>query len=53
MVTSMFLPLTRTDIDLDELPAFRKLAPAYARITPAELEQALDQGDLLELSDDH
>ncbi len=43
----------RANIDPDELAAFRKLAQAYARITPLELEQALDEGDLLELSDDH
>jgi hypothetical protein len=43
----------RANIDPEELAAFRKLAQAYARITPPELEQALDEGDLLELSDDH
>jgi len=43
----------RANIDPDELAAFRKLAQAYAWITPPELEQALDEGDLLELSDDH
>ena len=43
----------RANIDPDELVAFRKLAQAYARITAPELERALDEGDLLELSDDH
>lgn len=43
----------RANIDPDELLAFRKLAQAYARITAGELEQALEEGDLLELSDDH
>ncbi len=43
----------RANIDPDELVAFRKLAKAYARITAPELEQALDEGDLLESSDDH
>lgn len=43
----------RANIDPDELVAFRKLAQAYARITAPELEQALDEGELLELSDDH
>jgi hypothetical protein len=43
----------RANIDPDELMAFRKLAQAYGRISPSELEQALKEGDLLELSDDH
>lgn len=43
----------RANIDPDELTAFRKLAQVYARITPSELEKALDEGALLELSDDH
>ena len=43
----------RANIDPDELAAVRKLAETYARITPLELEQALSEGDLLELSDDH
>ncbi len=43
----------RANIDPDELVAFRKLAQAYGRISPSELEQALKEGDLLELSDDH
>jgi hypothetical protein len=43
----------RANIDPDELAAFRKLAQAYARIPTPELEQALDEGELLELSDDH
>ena len=43
----------RANIDPDELAAFRKLAQVYARISTSELEQALNEGELLELSDDH
>ena len=42
----------RARIDLDELAAFRKLAQAYGRMTPAELAFALSQGDLQELLHD-
>ncbi len=43
----------RDDIDRDELIVFRRLAQQYARMTPAEIERALDQGVLLELIHDH
>lgn len=43
----------RANIDPDELAAFRKLAQVYARISTSELEQALNEGELLELGDDH
>lgn len=43
----------RANIDPDELAAFHKLAQVYERISTSELEQALNEGELLELSDDH
>ena len=42
----------RANIDDDELADFRKLAQAYGRMTDSELQAALNQGDLLELSDE-
>lgn len=48
----LFAKKDRTNIDADELAAFKKLAQAYGRMTDAELASTLSQGDLLELSDE-
>lgn len=43
----------RSNIDPDELIAFRRLAQSYAQTSPSELARAVDAGDLMELIDDH
>ena len=53
MFAFLYAKKDRANIDPDELAAFRKLAQAYGRISPSELDQTLNEGDLLELSDDH
>lgn len=48
----LFAKKDRANIDDDELADFKKLAPAYGRMTDTALMSALNQGDLLELCDE-
>ena len=48
----LFAKKDRANIDSAELVAFKKLAQGYGRMRDAEFASALNQGDLLELSDE-
>jgi hypothetical protein len=49
----LFAKQDRGNIETDELAAFRKLAAAYGRKTEAEIQAAINNGDLQEICDDH
>lgn len=49
----LFAKKDRANIEPDELVEFRKLALAYGRMTADQLSIALNEGDLLELKDEH
>ena len=49
----LFAKKDRANITVDELAGFRKLADVYARMTTAEANTAIGNGDLLEIFDDH
>ena len=48
----LFAKKDRDNITPDELADFKKLADAYARMTPAEADAALRNSDLLEICHD-
>ena len=49
----LFAKQDRGNIETDELAAFRKLAAAYGRKTEAEIQAAINNGDLQEICDDN
>jgi len=48
----LFAKQDKANIAQDELPAFRKLATAYADLTDKQLQQLLANGNWLEITDD-
>lgn len=48
----LFAMKDRDNIDDKELAAFRKLSSAYAMLTPDQLAQLCDNGDLQEICND-
>lgn len=48
----LFAKKDRSNIENDELAAFRKLAAAYVRKTDAEIQIAINNGDLQEICHD-